>query len=133
MASPRESCRRRRICSIAIRTWPRAATTSTSIIPRRGERPTMVPSRAFPCRRSTTPRDGQLGGIAAIDGRPVAVLGDDVTVLSGSSSLTGQIKKDRIEHYAIEHGFPIVFLGEAGGGRLPDQLGAEGFGIAINA
>src|SRR5207237_4661138 len=36
--------------------------------------------------RDSTPGDGKLGGIAAIDGRPVAVLGDDVTVLSGSSS-----------------------------------------------
>jgi acetyl-CoA carboxylase carboxyltransferase component len=34
--------------------------------------------------RDRTPGDGKIGGHGTIDGRPVAVFGDDITVLRGS-------------------------------------------------
>lgn len=77
--------------------------------------------------RDITPGDGKIGGIATVDGRTVVVLGDDMTVMHGSSSNIGGKKKTRIEHYALKNGYPFVFFGETGGGRLPDMLGAEGF------
>jgi acetyl-CoA carboxylase carboxyltransferase component len=76
--------------------------------------------------RFDTPGDGKIGGQARLDGRPVVVFGDDVTVRQGSSSEVGSRKEDRLAEFAFRHGTPIVHLGETGGGRIPDILGAEG-------
>jgi len=76
--------------------------------------------------RHDTPGDGKIGGHATIDGRPVVVFGDDVTVRQGSSSTVGSRKEERLTEHAYHHGTPIVHLGETGGGRIPDILGAEG-------
>ena len=76
--------------------------------------------------RFDTPGDGKIGGQARLDGRPVVVFGDDVTVRQGSSSEVGSRKEERLAHFALRHGTPIVHLGETGGGRIPDILGAEG-------
>lgn len=73
-----------------------------------------------------TPGDGKIGGHATIDGRPVVLWGDDVTVMQGSSSLVGARKEERLFEHALRHGTPIVHLGETGGGRVPDILGAAG-------
>jgi acetyl-CoA carboxylase carboxyltransferase component len=74
----------------------------------------------------STPGDGKIGGHATIDGRPVVVFGDDVTVRQGSSSTVGGRKEERLVDHALRHGTPIVHLGETGGGRIPDILGAAG-------
>jgi len=76
--------------------------------------------------RFDTPGDGKISGQARIDGRPIVVFGDDVTVRQGSSSEVGSRKEERLAHFALRHGTPIVHLGETGGGRIPDILGAEG-------
>jgi acetyl-CoA carboxylase carboxyltransferase component len=73
------------------------------------------------------PGDGKIGGHGRIDGRPVTVVGDDGTVLRASSSVIGQAKVDRLYDQALRAGNPLVFLGECGGGRIPDILGAVGF------
>jgi len=75
----------------------------------------------------TTPGDGKITGLGKVDGRPVCLGGDDVTVLHGSSSVVGSRKMHRLEEYAMRHGHPIVYFGETGGARLPDTLGSEGF------
>ncbi len=46
--------------------------------------------------RETTPGDGKIGGEGEIDGRPVAIAGDDITVKRGSSSIVGSIKAGRL-------------------------------------
>jgi acetyl-CoA carboxylase carboxyltransferase component len=76
---------------------------------------------------ATTPGDGKIGGLGRIDGRPVCVAGDDVTVLHGSSSVVGGRRQKRIFQHALKHGHPYVYFGETGGARLPDTLGSEGF------
>jgi acetyl-CoA carboxylase carboxyltransferase component len=76
--------------------------------------------------RDETPGDGTIGGFATIDGRPVAVYGDDITVRQGSSALVGMRKTRRLEQLAARAGCPIVDLGETGGARIPDILGAVG-------
>ena len=81
---------------------------------------------ARPEDRDETPGDGKIGGHARIDGRPVVVFGDDVTVRQGSSSLVSMRKEERLVEHALLHGTPIVHLGETGGARIPDILGSEG-------
>ncbi len=77
--------------------------------------------------RETTPGDGKIGGWGEVDGRPVTVSGDDVTVLHGSSSVNGGKRSRRIFEHAMRQGVPFLYFGETGGGRLPDALGSEGF------
>ena len=76
--------------------------------------------------RESTPGDGKIGGHGTIGGRPVAVFGDDITVLRGSSSIVGTRKESRLYQRALAMGIPIVHFGETGGGRIPDLMGSEG-------
>ncbi len=76
--------------------------------------------------RDRTPGDGKIGGHGTVDGRPVAVFGDDITVLRGSSSIVGTRKEHRLYERALAMGHPIVHFGQTGGARIPDTMGAEG-------
>ena len=80
--------------------------------------------------RDSTPGDGKIGGHGTLDGRPVAVFGDDITVKRGSSSLVGSRKELRIYERALAMGTPIVHFGQTGGGRIPDLIGSEGISEA---
>lgn len=80
---------------------------------------------ARPVDRDRTPGDAVIGGLAKIDGRPVTVVGHDVTVKGGSDSINGSRKLHRLYNQAIELGNPLIVLGEAAGSRIPDVLGSE--------
>ena len=84
---------------------------------------------ARPEDRAETPGDGKIGGMGRIDGRIAYAVGDDVTVMHGSSSQISSKRMDRIYEQAVEHGHPFVYIGETGGARLPDTLGSEGFSL----
>ena len=86
---------------------------------------------ANPEDRENTPGDGKIGGHARIDGRPIVVFGDDITVRQGSSSLVSMRKEDRLVDHALLHGTPIVHIGETGGARIPDILGSEGISAFV--
>jgi acetyl-CoA carboxylase carboxyltransferase component len=73
-----------------------------------------------------TPADGKVCGFGEIDGRTVCVTADDVTVLAGSGGRVGVKKEHDTVAYAARKGFPCVSLGEAGGARIPDIMGATG-------
>ncbi|MEZ5235982.1 MAG: carboxyl transferase domain-containing protein [Acidimicrobiales bacterium] len=77
--------------------------------------------------RAMTPGDGKIGGFGRIEGRPVAVAGDDITVKRGSTAVVGSRKVDRLLQSAIDRGFPFVYFGQTGGARVPDIMSAEGF------
>lgn len=77
--------------------------------------------------RGSSPGDGKIGGLGTVNGHPVAVAGDDITVKRGSSSLAGSRRVHRIFDTARHDGHPIVYFGETGGARIPDTLGSEGF------
>ena len=79
-----------------------------------------------PDQRDKTPGDGKIGGHGTVDGRPVTVFGDDITVYRGSSSIVGTRKEHRLYERAMAMGTPIVHFGETGGARIPDTMGAEG-------
>ncbi|HEX3598329.1 MAG TPA: carboxyl transferase domain-containing protein [Polyangiaceae bacterium] len=80
----------------------------------------------LPEAREKTPADGKVCGFGRIDGRTVYVSGDDVTVLAGSGGRVG-VKKDHDgSTYAGHKGYPCISLGDAGGARIPDIMGATG-------
>jgi methylmalonyl-CoA decarboxylase subunit alpha len=80
---------------------------------------------AQPADRERTPGDGIIGGLARIDGRPVTVVGNDVTVKGGSDAQHAASKLHRLYNQALELGNPFILLGEAAGSRVPDVLGSE--------
>jgi acetyl-CoA carboxylase carboxyltransferase component len=77
--------------------------------------------------QAATPADGKICGHATIDGRPVTVVADDVTVKRATSSLVGARKLQRVYEQAARGGHPFVYIGETGGARLPDTLSAVGY------
>ena len=76
--------------------------------------------------RATTPADGKITGYGTIDGRGVYVAADDTTVKAGTYGRVAHKKASDGMAYAVEKGYPIINLGEAGGGRIPDVMGAVG-------
>ncbi|MDG2277028.1 MAG: carboxyl transferase domain-containing protein [Pseudomonadales bacterium] len=81
--------------------------------------------------RTSTPGDGKIGGEGLVQGRPIAVAGDDITVKRGSSSIVGSRKTSRLYQRALEMGIPYIYFGETGGGRIPDLIGSEGISEAL--
>ncbi len=82
---------------------------------------------ARPEDADSTPGDGKIGGHGTIEGRPVTVAGDDITVKRGSSSPMGSKRLARLFGHAERSGHPIVYFGATGGARIPDTLGSAGF------
>lgn len=80
-----------------------------------------------------TPADGKVCGFGRIDERTVYVSGDDVTVMSGAGGRIGVFKAIRNLEYAAKKGFPCVHLGDGGGARIPDTMGAVGIMKAMEA
>ena len=77
--------------------------------------------------QADTPGDGKIGGTGTIDGRPVTVVSDDITVKRASSSATNHHKLHRMWESALHDGRPIVKFAATGGARIPDMLGSDGF------
>jgi acetyl-CoA carboxylase carboxyltransferase component len=70
--------------------------------------------------------DGKIAGFGRIEGRPVALVSNDFTVLGASSSMVNGKKMKHIKDVAAQRGMPVVFLGESTGSRMPDRMGAPG-------
>ena len=73
-----------------------------------------------------TPGDGKLAGIGRIDGRPVALVSNDFTVMGASSAVVNMKKMRQMKKISIQRGMPLILLGESTGARMPDRLGAQG-------
>jgi methylmalonyl-CoA decarboxylase subunit alpha len=78
--------------------------------------------------RERTPADGKIAGFGLIDGRMVAVVANDFTVLGASSSVVNMKKIRHVKETANARGLPLVLLGESSGARMPDRMGAAGRG-----
>lgn len=74
-----------------------------------------------------TAGDGRIGGHGTIDGRPVSIVADDVTVKAATSSAVGSHKIQRIYEQAERAGNPFIYVGETGGARLPVGMTAAGY------
>lgn len=76
--------------------------------------------------KAKTPADGKIAGYGRIDGREVAVVSNDFTVLGASSSAINGKKIRHMREVATRRGMPLIFLGESAGARMPDRMGAPG-------
>jgi acetyl-CoA carboxylase carboxyltransferase component len=79
-----------------------------------------------PETRDKSPADGKIAGYGKVDGRPVALVANDFTVLGASSSQVNMKKMGHMKKTARERRMPLVLLGESSGGRMPDRMGASG-------
>jgi len=82
-----------------------------------------------PEAKEKTPADGKVTGFGTVDGRPVAVVSNDFTVLGASSSVVNGKKIKHVRQVANDSGMPLVLLGESAGARMPDRMGAAGRAI----
>jgi len=82
-----------------------------------------------PEMRERTPADGKIAGFAKVDGREVALVSNDFTVLGASSSVMNMKKIKHVKQVACKRGIPLVLLGESSGARMPDRMGASGRSI----
>jgi len=73
-----------------------------------------------------SPADGKICGWGEIEKRPVFVSADDVTVMAGAGGRVGVGKQFKYSKYAYDKGIPCIHLGDAGGARVPDIMGATG-------
>jgi acetyl-CoA carboxylase carboxyltransferase component len=74
-------------------------------------------------RAEGLPADGVLTGVGRIDGRQVAVIAHDYTVKAGSWGGLSCEKQVRILERADRDLLPVIYLVDAAGGRLSDQMG----------
>lgn len=91
----------------------------------------LAESSTRPEDRGKTPADGKVSGFGEIDGRPIGVVSNDFTVKGASSSSTNAKKVSHIKRFSKQRGFPVVFLGESTGARMPDHMGSRGMGTLL--
>jgi acetyl-CoA carboxylase carboxyltransferase component len=75
-----------------------------------------------------TPADSKVAGFGKIDSRQVAFISNDFTVMAATSSRIASRKEGEIKALAALRGYPVIYLGEAGGARMPDIMGSAGMG-----
>jgi len=79
-----------------------------------------------------TTGDGIVTGLARIDGRRVAILAVDATVLTGTTAPVNMRKQNRIAEWAGRRSLPLLCLSDNDGGRLPDLLGWRFSGVPFD-
>jgi acetyl-CoA carboxylase carboxyltransferase component len=67
-----------------------------------------------------SPADGLVMGTATVDGRPVAVMSYDYSVMAGTQGIMNHRKTDRLLELAGRERLPLVIFAEGGGGRPGD-------------
>lgn len=86
----------------------------------------MLAHSDLPEAKDKTPADGKICGFGEINARGVFVSADDATVMAGAGGRVGVKKQYEGTAYAVRKGFPCVHLGDGGGARIPDIMGAPG-------
>lgn len=79
-----------------------------------------------------TTGDGIVTGLARIDGRRVAILAVDATVLTGTTAPVNMRKQNRVAEWAGRRGLPLICLSDNDGGRLPDLVGWRFSGVPFD-
>ena len=72
-----------------------------------------------------TPADGVVCGTGLIDGRRVAVIAYDFTVMAGSMGEVGEIKAARMRDLALRERIPLVWLIDSAGARIQEAAGSR--------
>ncbi len=71
-----------------------------------------------------TPADGVITGVGEIDGRKVAVIAYDFTVMAGSMGMITEIKASRMRELALRERIPLVWLVDSAGARIQEATGS---------
>jgi acetyl-CoA carboxylase carboxyltransferase component len=71
-----------------------------------------------------TPADGVVTGVGTIDGRKVAVIAYDFTVMAGSMGMVTEIKATRMRELALRERIPLVWLIDSAGARIQEAAGS---------
>jgi propionyl-CoA carboxylase beta chain len=66
--------------------------------------------------------DGVVTGYGTVDGRPVAVFSQDVTVFGGSLGEVYGEKIVKVQAFAVKNGCPIIGINEGGGARIQEGV-----------
>ena len=74
----------------------------------------------------STPADGIITGYGLLNGRQIGIIVNDFTVLASTNARIYTKKAHKLRNQSTEWRFPLVWLGESGGGRVPDIQGAKG-------
>jgi acetyl-CoA carboxylase carboxyltransferase component len=76
--------------------------------------------------------DAVITGFGAIEGRDVAVIAIDPTVLAGTTAPVNMRKQNRIARWAGRRGVPLICLSDNDGGRIPDVMGWRFSGLPFD-
>lgn len=89
---------------------------------------------ALPERRTAkhVPGDAVVTGFGRLDGRRIGVIGIDASVVAGTTAPISMRKQGRLIEHAQRHGFPLVLLCDADGGRMPDVSGWRFSGLPLD-
>ena len=71
-----------------------------------------------------TPGDGVVTAIGEIDGRKVAVIAYDFTVMAGSMGMVTELKATRMRELALRERIPLVWLIDSAGARIQEATGS---------
>ena len=71
-----------------------------------------------------TPADGVVVGTGLVEGRPVAVIAYDFTVMAGSIGHNTEMKCHRVRELALERRIPMVWLLDSAGARVQEATTA---------
>jgi acetyl-CoA carboxylase carboxyltransferase component len=70
------------------------------------------------------PADGVITGWGNVDGRKVAVVAYDFTVMAGSMGMTSEIKVARMREMALKQRMPMIWLLDSAGARIQEAVGS---------
>src|ERR671919_1965754 len=73
-------------------------------------------------QEADTPADGVVTGVGRVGGRPVCIMANDYTVKAGSWGEKTVQKIVRIQEKAARLQIPLVYLVDAAGGRISEQI-----------
>ena len=71
-----------------------------------------------------TPADGVVTGVGEVDGRKVAAIAYDFTVMAGSMGMVTEIKSSRMREVALRERIPLVWLIDSAGARIQEATGS---------
>ncbi len=71
-----------------------------------------------------TPADGVVTGIGEVDGRRVAAIAYDFTVMAGSMGMVTELKATRMRELALRERIPLVWLIDSAGARIQEATGS---------
>ncbi|MFL6089550.1 MAG: acyl-CoA carboxylase subunit beta [Aeromicrobium sp.] len=84
-------------------------------------------------KRQHAANAGVVTGWGMVDGRPVVVASHDAAIASGAIGAALAEAVQTAQRFAIDHGYPIVYLNDSGGARIHDGiLALDGCGGIFN-